>query len=155
MVGWNLYLSCSVYQLDTSWNTIHVDQTWKSSQNKFVCSVKQSVTIKKEEPALTGENIESCLSVLAVVSIEDVADDHAGLPHGSITDQHAAHLLPQPVCFVMSLTGLCHLFFFFFSQIITPSLRQQLQSPCSSSRSSSSSITVKDVLSHREVSWGQ
>lgn len=67
------------------------------------------MTFKRNNLLLTGKNIKCCLPVLAVVSIEDVADDHAGLPHSSITNQHAAQLFPQPVWFIMSLTGLCHL----------------------------------------------
>lgn len=58
---------------------------------------------------LTSKNIKSSLPVLAVVSIEDVADNHAGLSHRSITNQHAAQLFPRPVWFFMSLRGLCHL----------------------------------------------
>lgn len=30
----NIYLSCSIYQLDTSWNPIHMNHTWKLSANK-------------------------------------------------------------------------------------------------------------------------
>lgn len=29
-VVWKIYLSCRVYQLDASGNTVHMDQTWKS-----------------------------------------------------------------------------------------------------------------------------
>lgn len=50
------------------------------------------------------------MPVLAVVSVEDVADNHAGLPYSTITNQHAAQFVPQSVWFVMSLTGLCHFF---------------------------------------------
>lgn len=59
--------------------------------------------------SLTSENVKSRLSVVAVVAIKDVADDHAGLPHGSIAHQHAAQLFPLSASLVTSLTGLCHL----------------------------------------------
>lgn len=39
---------------------------------------------------LTREDVEAGLLVLHRVSVGDVADDHAGLPHGSVPDQHAA-----------------------------------------------------------------
>lgn len=59
--------------------------------------------------SLTGEDVERRLSVVAVVAVEDVADDHAGLPHSSISHQHAAQLFPQSASLFTSLAGLCHL----------------------------------------------
>lgn len=58
--------------------------------------------------SLTSEDVESRLSVIAVVAIKDVADDHAGLPHSSISHQHAAQLFPHSAGPVPSLKGLCH-----------------------------------------------
>ena len=150
MVVWNLYLSCSVYQLDTSWNTIHVDQTWKSSRNKFVCSVKQSVTFKKRRTC-THRWKHRKLFVCTRCCI------HWRCSWWSCWSSPRLHHRPACSSPPPSACVLCHVsdrpgpsfFFFFLFQIITPSLRQQLESPCSSS------ITVKDVLSHREVSWGQ
>lgn len=59
--------------------------------------------------SLTSEDVKSCLCVITVVAIKDVADDHAGLPHSSISHQHAAQLFPQSASSVTSLNSLCHL----------------------------------------------
>lgn len=40
--------------------------------------------------SLTREHVKASLSVLRWVSIARVADDHAGLPHSSVPDQHTA-----------------------------------------------------------------
>lgn len=39
---------------------------------------------------LTGEDVEAGLLVLGRVPVGRVADDHAGLPDGSVSHQHAA-----------------------------------------------------------------
>jgi len=80
-------------------------------------------------PLLTSENIKSCLAVITVVSIEDVTDNHACLPHSSITNQHAAQLIPQSDGFIMSLTS------HFSLQYQPTPLSKQLESPESNSKS--------------------
>lgn len=73
----------------------------------------------EEEPSewkllsLTGKDIKRCLFIITVVSVEDVADDHAGLAYSTVAHEHAAQFLPQPDGLVRSQTGLCHLLNFF------------------------------------------
>ena len=45
---------------------------------------------KSGRKTLTREDIEAGLSVLRRVSVGGVADDHARLPDGSVSDQHTA-----------------------------------------------------------------
>lgn len=40
--------------------------------------------------SLTGEDIKACLPVLCRVTVGGVADNHAGLPNCSVSDQHTA-----------------------------------------------------------------
>lgn len=63
----------------------------------------------KEVVSLTGKDIKCCLLVITVVSVEDVADDHAGLAYSAVAHQHAAQFLPQPGSLVRSQAGLGHL----------------------------------------------
>lgn len=106
----------------------------------------------KEVVTLTGKDIKCCLFVIAGVSVEDVADHHAGLAYSAVAHQHAAQFLPQPGGLVRPQTGLCHLldFFSFLS-----GYRPMIQA-----RSSSSSTTVNKTCplsspSNRDqLGWG-
>lgn len=73
----------SVMQIkSTSSDEHHVD----SNKDPFLMTNKNN----NELCQLTGEDVETRLPVLRRVSVGRVADDHAGLPDGSVPDQHAA-----------------------------------------------------------------
>lgn len=117
-----------------------MNQACRSGGNQYYCLPESSSCWPLTKKCLlTSKNIKRCLPVVAVVSIEDVADNHAGFAHSSISNKHAAHFLLQSDCFIKSLTGLFHLSSCSYSiiQTVWKSVHER-------------SITVKDVFSSQE-----
>lgn len=52
--------------------------------------MKKSILKGKLKVLLTRKDIKASLLVFCRVSIGGVADNHTGLPHGSVSDQHTA-----------------------------------------------------------------